>query len=231
MGAESSAAANEDSRSGGAGVASASGDAGAGGESAAAGAAGAGDASPTGALSAAGDAGAGGVSRRAGSARALAAGGIGAGRAGVELFGLCRNTFALGRAEARGCLRLELGEALDEAFAGGAQRGEEAVELGFQRVELGEHAVGGFLHAGDVAGGLGAGGGAQLGGAAFGGLEDQADLLGGALRHGRSGRVDVGVELVGDATEVLVHRRRVVAAAPGGEVATFDPIPIHDRSG
>ena len=87
------------------------------------------------------------------------------------------------------------------------------------------------LHAGDVVGGLGAGGGAELGGAVLGGLEDQADLLGGAAAMDGAGAWTCGVELVGDATEVLVHRGRVVAAAPGGEVAAFDAIPIHDRSG
>ena len=109
---------------------------------------------------------------------------------------------------------------------------EQAVELGLEGVELGEHAVGGGLDAGDVVGGLGAGGGAHLGGAALGGLEDQADLLGGAARRS-TGRAaaDVGLELVGDAAEVLVHRRGVVAAPPGGEVAALDPVPIHDRSG
>jgi hypothetical protein len=70
-----------------------------------------------------------------------------------------------------------------------------------------------------------------LNGAALGGLEDLADLVGRARGEGWGRRVDAGFELVGDAAEVLVHRGRVVAPAPGGEVATLDAVPIHDRSG
>jgi hypothetical protein len=136
-----------------------------------------------------------------------------------------------GRSEARGGVRLELREPLDEALAGLAQRGQQAVEVGLEGVELGEHGVGGRLDAGDVVGGLGAGGGAHLGGAALGGLEDQADLLGGAARQRGRGGVEVGFELVGDAAEVLVHRRGLIAAPSGWKVATLDPVPIHDRSG
>ena len=44
-----------------------------------------------------------------------------------------------------GDVRLELLEAGREAFAGGAQGGEEAAELGLELVELGQHARGGLL--------------------------------------------------------------------------------------
>ncbi len=45
-----------------------------------------------------------------------------------------------------------------------------------------------------------------------------------------TGAVDLRLELVGHAPEVLVDRRRVVAAATGGEVAAFDLVAIHGSS-
>ena len=91
--------------------------------------------------------------------------------------------------------------------------------------------LGGGLDAGDVVRRLLARPRAQLGGAALGGVEDQADLLGGAVGERGAGRVQLGLELVGDAAQVLVDGRRVVSAATGREVAALDSFPIHDRSG
>ena len=126
-------------------------------------------------------------------------------------------------------LRLQLRQALHEPVAPRAQRGQQPAELGLERVELGQHPVGGLLDAGDVVGRILTRLGTHLGGPMLGGLEDQADLLGRLGRKRGRGGVHARLELVGHAAQVLVDRRGVVAAATRREVPALDAFAIHDR--
>ena len=147
--------------------------------------------------------------------------GLVGGRRGGSRSGAAKSSISTGGGRHDGVARdlgLQLREPLDQALAAGPQRGHQALELTLERVELGEHAVGGLLDARDVVGGLLPGLGAQLGGAALGGLEDQADLLGGAAgERDRAAGATLGLELVGDAPQMLVDGRRVVPRRPVGK--------------
>jgi hypothetical protein len=70
---------------------------------------------------------------------------------------------------------------------------------------------------------------AELVGARLRGLEDRADLLGrarGEARRGRVGGATHPLDLVGEAAQMRIDRRRVVAAAGGREVASLDVVAV-----
>ena len=123
---------------------------------------------------------------------------------------------------------MQLGEAFGEPLGARAQRPELALDL----VDPVEHRAGNALDAADVLGGLSRGVGAQLGGARLGRLEDDAHLLRrpGGQRRGRRRAPAQRLELVGDATQVLVDSGLVVAAPADREIAALDGVSVHALS-
>ena len=131
-------------------------------------------------------------------------------------------------------LRLQRGQPVGDPLAARAQAVEQGSELALERVELGQHALGGLLHARDVGLRLASGVLAHVRGAALGGLEDQPDLLdvpadseAAGRARGRRPLLAQALDLVRDAPQVRVDGRLVVSAAPDREVAPLDVLSLH----
>ena len=117
---------------------------------------------------------------------------------------------------------------LREAFVESSGTRAQLLELALELVDPVEHRAGRTLDAADVVGRLSRGVGAQLGGARLGRLEDHAHLLGRARRQRTGPRAPAHrLELVGDAAQVLVDCRLVVAAPADREIAALDGVSVH----